>query len=191
MASATSIRSRAASGSSSSARPGGRRRPPHLAPRTRTASPCKPPPPRPARPGGGRPSAAPPRVCLMRARWTLARLPVESVEGDLGPVHVEPGYDRHWASTEAPALPTSRECLARNGGGPASCIGSTEPLAASCLLLRSRSAQRRLRDRVATPPQTHRCGADPGPGPSRYRLPFEYRASGAGRAGSELNVTRR
>jgi hypothetical protein len=105
MASATSIRSQAASGSSGLARPLGRRRPPHVAPRTRTPSPCKPPPPRPARPGGGRPSAAPPRVRSMRAAMDLARLPVESVEGDLRSVHVEPGYDRHWAFSEAPALP--------------------------------------------------------------------------------------
>jgi hypothetical protein len=26
----------------------------------------------------------------------LARLPVERVKGDLSPVHVKPGYDRHW-----------------------------------------------------------------------------------------------
>jgi hypothetical protein len=51
----------------------------------------------------------------------LARLRIERVEGDLSPVHVKPGYDRHWASYKAPTPVTSRECLALSGEGPGSC----------------------------------------------------------------------
>jgi hypothetical protein len=51
----------------------------------------------------------------------LARHPVESVEGDLRSMHIEPGYDRHKGPPLAPAIATSRESLALSGGGPGSC----------------------------------------------------------------------
>jgi hypothetical protein len=97
-------------------------RPPQPTPRTRTASPCRPRPRRgPPRPGTVPPTRGRPRCCANPAAVDLARPPIESVEGDLCSMHVEPGYDRHWGLLYSSTDVNSRESLALSGGGPGSC----------------------------------------------------------------------